>query len=111
GPIVIELAEHCSDQPHDALATREDPDDVGAPADLSVESLLRVVAPDLSPVFFREGREGQDLLGVREHLRRFAEARLQLLDSTRMLCADRFRIWLRENRSHKGGDDSVRSLR
>src|SRR6267143_2435537 len=33
-----------SDEPHDALAVREDAHYVGAPADLAVEALLRVVA-------------------------------------------------------------------
>jgi hypothetical protein len=40
----------------------EDPDDVGAPADLAVEALQRVGASDLAPVVGREGVEGQDVV-------------------------------------------------
>jgi hypothetical protein len=40
----------------------EDPDDVGAPADLAVKALKRIGASDLAPVVGREGVEGQDVL-------------------------------------------------
>jgi hypothetical protein len=55
-------------QADEALVVGEDPDDVGAPADLAVEALQRVGRAHLSPVVGREGVEGQDvLLGRFEH--------------------------------------------
>jgi hypothetical protein len=59
----VGLAEHGADEADDGVAVREDPDYVGAPADLAVEPLLRVARPDLPPVFFREPGEGEELLG------------------------------------------------
>jgi hypothetical protein len=55
-------------QADQASVVGEDPDDVGAPADLAVEALERVGRADLAPVVDREGVEGQDvLLGALEH--------------------------------------------
>jgi hypothetical protein len=51
------LGEHRADEPDHALSVREDPDHVGAPADLLVEALLRVVGPDLALVFLGEACE------------------------------------------------------
>lgn len=47
GPFVVLLGQHGADQADEGFTAGEDPDDVGAAADLSVEPLLRVVAPDL----------------------------------------------------------------
>jgi hypothetical protein len=52
GPLVALLGEDGSDEAEDAH-------DVGSPAELFVETLLGVVAPDLGPVLREEGREGQ----------------------------------------------------
>ncbi len=40
-PLVALLGEHGADQSDDAAAVGEDPDDVGAAADLAVEPFLR----------------------------------------------------------------------
>ena len=40
----------------------EDPDDVGAPADLAIEPLERVRRSDFAPVIRREGVEGEHVL-------------------------------------------------
>ena len=47
------------DQPDQRAVVGEDPDDVGAPADLAVEALERVGRAQLAPVFGREGVEGE----------------------------------------------------
>ena len=49
GPFVVLLGQHRSDESDDAGSVGEDPDDVGAAADLAVEPLLGVVGPDLAP--------------------------------------------------------------
>src|SRR5215203_3737931 len=61
GPLVMLFAKNHPDEPDDRGAVREDPDDVGAAADLLVQPLLRVVAPDLLPVRERERSERQDV--------------------------------------------------
>lgn len=43
----------------DAVAVGEDPDDIGATADLAVETLMRVGSPDLPPDLLREAVEGK----------------------------------------------------
>src|SRR6476660_2265358 len=57
GPFVVLLGQHGADQADDRVAVGKDPDDVGAPADLSVEPLVRVVRPDLSP--YLAGEDGE----------------------------------------------------
>lgn len=59
GPLVVLLGEHATDQANDGGAARKDADDIGAPADLFVQSLLRVVGPDLAPVLLWKGGEGK----------------------------------------------------
>ena len=54
GPLVGLLHQHCADEAHDRVAVGEDADQVGAPADLPVEPLLRVVASDLAPHLLRK---------------------------------------------------------
>ena len=49
GPFVVLPGEHGADEPDQGVAVGEDADDVGAAADLAVESFLRVVRPDLPP--------------------------------------------------------------
>ncbi len=58
-PLVMGLDHHCGHQAFDRLVVREDPDHVGAPLDLSMESLEGVRRPDLAPVGFGKRREGQ----------------------------------------------------
>ncbi len=56
GPLVVLFGEHGADEADDGGAVGEDPDDVGAAAELLVEPFLGVVRPDLPPVLFRERR-------------------------------------------------------
>ena len=57
GPFVGLLGQHRTDQPDYRGPVREDPDDVGAPADLLVQPLLWVDAPmDVKPFPDRAGR-------------------------------------------------------
>src|SRR2546430_2651915 len=48
GPFVGLFGQDCADQPDDGGPVGEDPNDVGAAADLFVQALLRVVGPDLT---------------------------------------------------------------
>jgi hypothetical protein len=73
-------------------------------------SLLRVVAPNLAPVFFWKSGKGEQLLSLGQHLRRVAEA-LQLLDGTGVLGTYRLGIGLSKNRPYKRRDQAVRLLR
>ena len=57
GPLVVLFGEHRPDQADQAGAVGEDPDDVGATADLTVEALLGAVGPDLAPD--RLGKAGE----------------------------------------------------
>jgi hypothetical protein len=66
---VLLEAEH-ADQAEQRAVVGKDADDVGAPADLLVEALERVGAPELGPVRRREGVKGEDvLLRLAEHRR------------------------------------------
>ena len=62
GPFVGLLGQDRADQPDDGGAVGEDPDDVGAAADLLVQPFLRVVRPDLAPELARERGERQQVL-------------------------------------------------
>ena len=54
GPFVVLLGQDGADEADQGVAAGEDPDDVGAAADLAVQPLLGVVGPDLPPELFRE---------------------------------------------------------
>jgi hypothetical protein len=54
GPFVVLLGQDGADEADDRAAVGEDPDDVGAAADLAVEAFVGVVGPDLSPDLLRE---------------------------------------------------------
>ena len=60
GPFVVLFGQDSAHEPDDAGAVGEDADDVGASADLAVESLVGVVG-DLSPDLFGERGEGEDV--------------------------------------------------
>jgi hypothetical protein len=78
--VVLLDAEHPS-QADQRLVVGEDPDDVGASADLLVEALKRVGGAQLAPVRRREGVEGQDVgLGVLEQRGDLRHAPLQMRD-------------------------------
>ena len=49
GPFVVLFGQDGADEADDGVAVGEDPDDVGAAADLAVEPLVGVVRPDLPP--------------------------------------------------------------
>ena len=61
GPVVVLLDEDGADEPDRGVAVGEDPDDVGASADLAVQPFVGVVGPDLSPDLLGEGREREDV--------------------------------------------------
>src|SRR5438270_10708878 len=86
GPVAVLFAEKRSDQAHDAAAVGEDADDVGAPADLPVETLLRLVGQICGECAFGECGKRQDLFRFDRDFHRVTEARLQLLVAT-MPCA------------------------
>src|SRR4249919_3855028 len=52
--LVVDLDEQGADEADHGRLVREDPDDVGAALELAVESLDRIVGPDLRPVRGRE---------------------------------------------------------
>ena len=62
GPLVVLLGQHGPDQADDRVVVGEDPHDVGAAADLTVEAFVGVVGPDLPPDLLREDGERQDVL-------------------------------------------------
>ncbi len=61
GPFVVLFGQHGADEADQGVAVGEDTDDVGAPADLFVESFLGVVRLDLAPDLFGERGECQQI--------------------------------------------------
>ena len=59
GPFVGLFGEDGADETDDGVAVGEDADGVGAAADLPVESLVRVVGPDLLPESLGEGGDAK----------------------------------------------------
>ena len=55
------FGQHGPDEADDRGPVGEDPDDIGAAADLAVEPFVGVVGPDLGPDLSRERGEGQDV--------------------------------------------------
>ena len=92
------FGQHGTDEADQSVAVGEDPDDVGAAADLLVEPLLGVVRPDLSPDLLGERGERQQvrpsLLEVGGDLRELVS---QGTDDPIILGANRFSIWLVEH--------------
>src|SRR6266508_1823826 len=110
-PLVVLLSEDRSYEPNDRVAVGEDPDDVGAPSDLPVQSLLGVVGPDLAPVLGRERAERGDVgSGVGEDARRLGECLLELGDHPVELRADLGRGGLGEDRADQGGHHGLGRL-
>ena len=71
------LGKYGTDEACDGRPVREDTDDLGAPADLLVQPLLRVVRLELAPVGERERGEGKDVgRRLSEQRRRLGEAML-----------------------------------
>ena len=61
GPFVVLFGQDGAGEADDAVAVGEDADDVGAASDLAVEPFVGVVGPNLSPEFFGEGGEGEQV--------------------------------------------------
>ena len=88
GPLVVLLGQHRADQADQRVAAGEDPDHVGAAADLLVQPFLRVVRPDLPPDLPRVAGEGQQLVaGVVEVRGRVAGTWPSSASTTRSYCA------------------------
>ena len=69
GPFVGLLGQDGADEADDGIPVGEDPDDVGAAADLAVEPFGGVVRPDLAPhVVGEDGERQQVLTGIPEVL-------------------------------------------
>ena len=78
---VVGLDGQHRDQPDQRGVVGEDPDDVGAPADLAVEALKRIRGPQLAPVLGREGVERQHVgLGLVEQRGDLRQPPLELGD-------------------------------
>jgi hypothetical protein len=60
------LGQHRADEPQDRGAVGRDADDVAAPTQLAVETLLRIGRPDLPPVIAGEAMETSRLSGLTE---------------------------------------------
>ena len=87
----------------------EDPDDVGAPADLLVQAFLWVVRPHLPPDFVREGGEGEKVIaGVVEVGRGGRLLRGDRVDDPVELGSHGVAAELVEDRADQGGDPWLR---
>ena len=56
------LGEYRADESDDCCSVGEDPDNVGAPADFTVETLCRIVRPHLCPHRFRCSGKRENLI-------------------------------------------------
>jgi len=61
GPVVVLLGQDGADGADQGVAVGEDTDHIGAAADLAIQPFLWVVGPDLSPQFFGERGEREDV--------------------------------------------------
>jgi len=61
GPFIVLLGQDGAHEPDDSGPVWEDPDHVGAAADLAVETFVGVVGPDLAPDLLGERREREDV--------------------------------------------------
>ena len=53
-PLIVLLSEYCTDKAYDCCSIGDDPDDIRSTSDLPIETLLRIVGPDLLPSSLRE---------------------------------------------------------
>ena len=80
GPFVGLFGQDGADEADDGIPVGEDPDDVGAAADLAVEPFCGVVRPDLAPHVVGERGEGEQVLaGIAEVLSDLGQAVLRVL--------------------------------
>ena len=79
------FGEDGADEADDRGAVGEDADDIGAAADLFVQALERVVAPQLPPVLLREAGEGEQVWSrLGEQRCGLGETRFELVDDKRV---------------------------
>ena len=80
-PLVVGLDREHQNEPDQRCLVGEDPDDVGAPADLAVEALERIRGSELGPVGGGKFLEGEDvLLGLFEHRGNLGQRTFELGD-------------------------------
>jgi hypothetical protein len=97
------------DERQDGSVGREDPDNVGAPADLVVHPLERVRGPDRSPVALSEALEkvGDLLLGFGPHGANRWQLAGKGVDHLVLLGAHRVRRWLKQPSCGSRGKDHL----
>ena len=97
---VVGLDGEHRDQPDQRGVVGEDPDDVGAPADLAVEALKRIRGPQLAPVLGRKGVEREHVgLGVFEQRCDLRQPALELGDGVAQAPARLLAVWGGEDRA------------
>jgi hypothetical protein len=96
--LLMALEHDRGDERQDGSVVREDPDCVGAPADLVVHPLERVRGPDRSPVALLEALEkvGDLLLGFGQHGANRWQLAGKGVDHLVVLGAHRVRRWLKQ---------------
>lgn len=96
--LLMALEHDRGDERQDGSVVREDPDCVGAPADLVVHPLERVRGPDRSPVALSEALEkvGDLLLGFGPHGANRWQLAGKGVDHLVVLGAHRVRRWLKQ---------------
>ena len=110
-PLVVLFGQHRADQANDGLSVGEDRYDVRSPADLTIESLLGIVRPDLPPMGLREGGKGQGVLGrILQKLGGIAEALGQLVDNPTVLRPDLPLVGLGKDRAIERRHEVLRCL-
>src|SRR5581483_6099863 len=104
-PLVVDLEQDSAGQAQDGVLVGEDPDDVGSALDLDVDPFQGIRAPDLPPVRFGKGGEGQDVgCCVPEHGGDGGELPAELVGDGLELFGDGGCVGLGEDRADGGGD-------
>src|SRR6266542_1520593 len=104
GPFVGLFGWQGADEADDGGPVGEDPDHVGAAADLFVQALLRVVGPDLARDLVREHGEGEQVVaGVVEMCCRVRESAGDGVHDAAVLVDHRGGVGLVEDGAHHGG--------
>ena len=107
-PFVVSFHEHGTDEADDGCSAREDPNDVGAAADLLVQAFLGVIGTDLLPVLVREAADGQEVMkGVCEQGSCLRKLLFELLEYAPVLNFYLLYIELDEDRAIETGDDTL----
>lgn len=112
GPLVVLLGQDGANEPDDGSTVGEDPDHVGASADLAVKPFLGVVGPDLTPDLLRECGEREDVgAGLFEVLSHVGELLGQGIDNPVELGVHSVGVGLVVDRVQQGFDPAPRRLR